>query len=544
MSITVDNFREKAPEFLFSKLSSGRNALLDAPPGLGKTRGAAKVAIRLVKETGQRVLIIEPTKTLRSTIADYIKKEDTEIEVHIAKGWDDYTCPLTSTKADLCSERRDQCRLEKKSCDVLKDIEKTLNANLTIATFPKLLLSKNLFKGYNTILIDESHGFENAENNYLQTYVMLSKLDEVSKELNTENSQLAQKLTNLHNGLSRMNDMLGDSSPLTSAEADIIRKEFGDTALRDAWLTFTRDNKHSGFNLLCRNISNLHYLMQNINKNVFFFYKGSLYGRPKNMEVEISSFFKDKNIGLLSATVDDPIKHAKSCGLDMRRFSQSDGIILKDYPDKRRKNRKLIALKDGPFLGRSDEQYEDSRTQANQIIANLLMKFNVRTLVLFRGYNDQKLAGEYLKQLNCSGRIHNVWQGDDPEAIDEKLRKLKESDIVLCSAAARLWEGIDIPGLRLLIIDALPYPSKDPLDREYDFRASHVSMVKKLKQGLGRIVRFDDDWGIAVIIDKRFSDKFNGISKSLPWFMGEDFQILTNGKSLEEIESFITQKQG
>ena len=90
MSITVDNFREKVPEFLFSKLSSGRNALLDAPPGLGKTRSAAKVAIRLVKETGQRVLIIEPTKTLRSTIADYIKKEDTDIEVHIAKGWDDY----------------------------------------------------------------------------------------------------------------------------------------------------------------------------------------------------------------------------------------------------------------------------------------------------------------------------------------------------------------------------------------------------------------------------------------------------------------------
>jgi Rad3-related DNA helicase len=544
MSITVDNFREEAPKFLFERLSRGRNALLDAPPGLGKTRNAAKVAIRLVKEAGQRVLIIEPTKTLRSIVADYIRAEDKDIEINISRGNDDYTCPLTETKANLCSERKEQCRLEKKNCGVLKDNEKTLNSTLTIATFPKLLLSKGLFKGYNTILIDESHGFENAENNYLQTYIMLSKLEEVSNNLSSEHPQLAQKLGNLHNGLSRMSEMLGDSSPLTLAEVDTVRKEFADTTLRDAWLTFTRDNKHNGYNLLYRNISTLNFQMGSINKNVFFFYKGALYGRPKNMEAEISGFFKDKNVGLLSATIDDPLRHAKSCGLDMRRFSLDDGAILKDYPDVRRKNRKLIALKDGPSLGRADEQYDDSRKQANEIIANLVTKFKERTLVLFRGYNDQKLAGEYLDKLNFSGRIHNVWQGEDPETIEAKLKKLKESDIVLCSAAARLWEGIDVPNLRLLIIDALPYPSKDPLDSEYDFRASHMSMVKKLKQGLGRIVRSDDDWGIAVVIDKRFSDKFKGISKNLPWFMGDDFQTLTIDNAFKEIDGFMAQKRG
>jgi hypothetical protein len=542
MSLTIDNFREEVPNFLFSRLANGRNALVDAPPGLGKTRNAAKVAIRLVKEANQKVLIIEPTKTLRSLVESYVGKEDPTISVHVSKGWDDYICPITGTKADLCSVRRDQCRQENKECDVIKDINETLNASLTIATFPKMLLSKGLFSSYNSILIDESHGFENAENNFLQNYIFIDKLLEVSREVRSENNEIAEKLESLHNGLLWMCEQIGDSTPLASTEVDRIREELVDHSLRDSWITFTRDNKFPSYTHLYRTISNIHYQMDSMNKNVFFFYKDCLYARPKNMEVEISGFFKDKNVGLLSATIDDPIKHAKSCGLDMKRFSQDDGVILKQYPEVRRLNRKLIALQDGPSLARSASDYENSREKANEIIATLLLKFEVRTLVLFRGYNDQSLANQYLKTRNISNRILNVWRGDDPETIDQKLKTLKESDVVLCSAAARLWEGIDVPDLRLLIIDALPYPSKDPLDKEYNFAASHIAMLKKLKQGLGRIVRHNKDWGVAIVIDKRFTKKFKGLSKSLPWYMGDDFKMLNTADAFNEIENFVAKK--
>ena len=84
--------------------------------------------------------------------------------------------------------------------------------------------------------------------------------------------------------------------------------------------------------------------MQNIYNNVFFFYAGGVYGRPKNMAVEVSSFFRKKNIGVLSATIDDPIGHARACGIDLRRFDGSSAVILTDYPIVRRKNRLLLSL--------------------------------------------------------------------------------------------------------------------------------------------------------------------------------------------------------
>jgi Rad3-related DNA helicase len=547
MSLNVDNFKERAPELLFCHLAQGKNVLIDAPPGLGKTRSAAKVAIKLVKETGQRVVIIEPTKTLRSQVGNYIKEEDKEMPFHESKGWNDYECPIIKTFADssLCSYRKNVCKDEKYDCKVLIDAENTRTSKLTITTFAKLLLAKGLFSDYNTVIIDESHGFENAETSFLQVYVMFNKLEEVAEKVSVEYPKLSEKLGKLAQGLSIMNERLGDSVPLTSSEIDDAREALGDPILRDAWLECARENKHSYYRTLYANISSLHFRMQNISNNVFFFYEGALYGRPKNMELEVANFFKNKNVALLSATVDNAIKHAKACGLDMRRFQDSDGLILKDYPEKRRKNRKLIALTDGPILGRSNEvEYSVVRMEANKILLELLQKFKTRTLVLFRGYNDQKLAWEFLEKTPISSRVHNVWQGEDPDAIDQKITKLKSSDIVLSSASTRLWEGVDIPNLRLVIIDALPYPGKDPLSTEYNFKIGHETMIKKMKQGLGRIVRSDDDWGAAVVIDNRFNKKFSSIASKLPWFMYEDFVKLSLKDAIHELGTFIKFQKG
>ena len=52
---------------------------------------------------------------------------------------------------------------------------------------------------------------------------------------------------------------------------------------------------------------------------------------------------------------------------------------------------------------------------------------------------------EYLKQTDVESMVHNVWQGEDPDTIDEKVKQLKENDIVLTSASTRLCEGVDIP---------------------------------------------------------------------------------------------------
>ena len=55
------------------------------------------------------------------------------------------------------------------------------------------------------------------------------------------------------------------------------------------------------------------------------------------------------------------------------------------------------------------------------------------------------LIMEYLKQTDVESMAHNVWQGEDPDTIDEKTKQLKENGIVLTPASTRLCEGVDIP---------------------------------------------------------------------------------------------------
>ena len=69
-------------------------------------------------------------------------------------------------------------------------------------------------------------------------------------------------------------------------------------------------------------------------------------------------------------------------------------------------------------------------------------------------------------------------------------------------------------------------------------------MVKKLKQGLGRIVRSDDDWGAAVVIDKRFVKRFPSLARRLPWHMEEDFERLPLKEAIRELSDFVKDRVG
>lgn len=542
MELSVDNFWKEAPAFLRNWLSRNHNTLIDAPPGIGKTRAGTKAAIELAENDGHRVLIIEPTKTLREQALNFIKEEKKNIDAHESKAMSDYYCPIINTLADpsLCKARKELCRKEKQGCGVLLDIDRSKISKITVATFSKFLLSKGQFAGYHTFVIDESHGFENAESSFLQIYLLINKADEVAVSIETDNPKAAETLHRIAAGLRQMQDMVGDSTPLSTTEITPIREALQDEELKTFSLQCSRDQKHPKFRNFYSNMSFLHERMSNINDNVFFFYERGIYGRPKNMSSEVSNFFKDKNVALLSATIDNANMHARNCGIDLRRLSDDSSKVLTDYPDIRRKNRFLISLIDGPNLSRSNgEQYDGVRMQSNEVLYALLKAFKVKSLVLFRGYNDHKAASQYLANTDVKDRILNIEQGEEPDQIEEKIKKLRAGNIVLSSASSRLWEGVDIPNLRLVIIDALPYPGKDPLDKEYNFRTGYAAMIKKLKQGLGRIVRSNDDWGAAIVIDRRFENQFNSLKAKLPWYMGEDFKHLTLNDAVKEVDKFV-----
>jgi ATP-dependent DNA helicase DinG len=117
---------------------------------------------------------------------------------------------------------------------------------------------------------------------------------------------------------------------------------------------------------------------------------------------------------------------------------------------------------------------------------------------------------------------HLYVQGEAPrERLLEDFRA--DGNGVLLGTAS-FWEGVDVKGdaLRLVIIDKLPFASpEDPLVKA---RVEHLQMqggnafrdyqlpeaALALKQGVGRLIRSEDDFGAVAICDPRLIEKSYG----------------------------------
>lgn len=145
-----------------------------------------------------------------------------------------------------------------------------------------------------------------------------------------------------------------------------------------------------------------------------------------------------------------------------------------------------------------------------------------------------KQVGEYLRERIEKDELD--WsllvQGEASRAeLLDQFRVLTNPVLV---GAASFWEGVDIrgDGLRLVIIDKLPFvPPDDPV-----FQAKSELIKNRggnafqdlslpdaaiaLKQGAGRLIRDETDWGVLLIGDRRLVEKGYGklLWRSLPPF--------------------------
>jgi ATP-dependent DNA helicase DinG len=128
----------------------------------------------------------------------------------------------------------------------------------------------------------------------------------------------------------------------------------------------------------------------------------------------------------------------------------------------------------------------------------------------------QRLAGALPAELPL------LVQGTAPR--EQLLRRFRASGRAVLLGTASFWEGVDVqgPALRLVIIDKLPFASpEDPVVRariEY-LTAQGVSAFRDyqlpeailaLKQGVGRLIRSEEDRGVVVICDPRMSERGYG----------------------------------
>ncbi len=123
-------------------------------------------------------------------------------------------------------------------------------------------------------------------------------------------------------------------------------------------------------------------------------------------------------------------------------------------------------------------------------------------------------------------------QGD--RSRRELLDRFRSSAHAVLVGSASFWEGIDVPGdaLTLVAIDKLPFaPPDDPVidarirasksrggNPFFEYQLPEAAIA--LKQGAGRLIRTERDWGVLVVGDRRLVEKPYGklLWRGLPPF--------------------------
>jgi ATP-dependent DNA helicase DinG len=114
-------------------------------------------------------------------------------------------------------------------------------------------------------------------------------------------------------------------------------------------------------------------------------------------------------------------------------------------------------------------------------------------------------------------------QGDSTQQILlQTLRQADESDRAAVFTTRSWWQGVDLPGMRLVIMDKLPFPQLgDPLvaARLSDIDANGGSSFQQymlpqaliaFRQGFGRLMRTERDYGAVAVCDERLQRRGYG----------------------------------
>ena len=171
-------------------------------------------------------------------------------------------------------------------------------------------------------------------------------------------------------------------------------------------------------------------------------------------------------------------------------------------------------------------------------IKELIRMTNGKALILFTAKDDMKdvysKIGNKLDDIN----IYIQSEGSSQEKVKEQFKN--DINSVLFSTGT-FWEGINIKGESLsnLIIARLPFPVVDPImenkKEQYNDNKVYLSnMLTILKQGVGRLIRDENDKGIVCILDSRVKNYERRIKETLP--------IKNITYDIDDVNNFVNQK--
>ncbi len=143
--------------------------------------------------------------------------------------------------------------------------------------------------------------------------------------------------------------------------------------------------------------------------------------------------------------------------------------------------------------------------------------------VLFTSHRALSRAAQLLREKWAEESPYNLYvQGEAPR--ERLLKEFREDGYGVLLGTTSFWEGVDVKGeaLRLVIIEKLPFASPD--DPVVKARIDHLQATGAnafrdyqlpeaalaLKQGVGRLIRSEEDYGAVVICDPRLVGKNYG----------------------------------
>ena len=165
---------------------------------------------------------------------------------------------------------------------------------------------------------------------------------------------------------------------------------------------------------------------------------------------------------------------------------------------------------------------EDLVEQTAQVLALLATRLGGRTLGLFTSLRRMNQVAQRLSQLLQGEGIEILAPrraSDDPRALVDRFARARGGAVLL--GARRFWQGIDLrgPALEAVVIEKLPFEVPNELRRRREDRIrdegfdaferfSLGKMLLHLKQMTGRLIRSEEDRGIAVIVDGRTDRRY------------------------------------
>ena len=167
--------------------------------------------------------------------------------------------------------------------------------------------------------------------------------------------------------------------------------------------------------------------------------------------------------------------------------------------------------------------------------------------VLFTSHRALSEAAMRLRALwSGAGKRYRLFvQGEAPR--EQLLRGFRDDGDAVLLGTASFWEGVDVKGtaLRLVIIEKLPFASPD--DPIVKARVEHIQRqggnpfkeyqlqeaALTLRQGVGRLIRSEADFGVVMIADRRLRTRPYGraLLAALP--------PMRRAQALEEVTEFL-----